>query len=173
MADRQLSESFVNALLACQDRVYAYIVALGVNPDEANDILQNTNVVLCRQADQAPAITNFTAWACRIAYFEFLSARKRRSRDSLHFDADLLELIAEEAPRYVEKVGLYQTLLNRCLSELPDSQREMLLERYSADGSIRKIAERLGRSVNVIHQTLYRIRASLLRCVQLKMRDEP
>lgn len=173
MADRQLSQSFVNALLACQDRVYAYIIALGVAPDEAGDILQNANVVLCRQADQMPGINSFTAWACRIAYFEVLSARKRRSRDSLHFDADLLELIAEEAPRYVDKVDLYQTLLNRCLTELPDGQREILLERYSVNGSVKRIAERLGRSVHVIHQTLYRIRANLLRCVQLKMRDEP
>jgi RNA polymerase sigma-70 factor (ECF subfamily) len=173
MADRQLSESFVSALLECQDRLHAYIVALGVSSEDVGDVLQNTNVVLCREADQWPTIKSFTAWACRIAYFEVLSARKRRSRESLRFDADLLELIAEETPSYVEKLGAYQTLLNQCLAELPDGQREMLLERYSRSGSIQRLAERLGRSAASIHQTLYRIRATVMRCVQLKMRDEP
>jgi RNA polymerase sigma-70 factor, ECF subfamily len=173
MADHQLSESFVNALLECQDRLHAYIVALGVSPDDVSDILQNTNVVLCRQADQLPGIKSFTAWACRIAYFEVLSARKRRSRDGLSFDAELLDLIAEEAPSYIENLGVYQTLLNKCLAELPDGQRELLLERYSLNGSIKQIAEKLGRSAASLHQTLYRIRATVMRCVQLKMRDEP
>ena len=129
MAERQLSEPFVHALLECQDRLHAYIVALVMDQDEANDILQNTNVVLCQQADRLPEIKNFTAWACRIAYFEVLSSRKRQKRDKLLFDADLLDLIAEEIPRHLEKVGLYQNLLNRCLAELSDVQREMIFRR--------------------------------------------
>jgi RNA polymerase sigma-70 factor, ECF subfamily len=173
MAERQLPESFVNALLECQDRLYAYIVALGIQPDEADDVLQNANVTLCRQADQFAAVRNFTGWACRIAYFEVLSARKRRKRENLLFDAELLDLIAEDAPRFLDRVNLYEKLLNSCLAELPDGQREMLLKRYGPGASVTGMAQELGRPVGSIHQTLYRIRATLMHCVQRKMRDEP
>ena len=173
MAERQLSEPFVHALLECQDRLHAYIVALVMDQDEANDILQNTNVVLCQQADKLPEIKNFTAWACRIAYFEVLSSRKRRKRDKLLFDVDLLGLIAEEIPRHLEKVGLYQNLLNRCLAELSEVQREMIFRRYGRGGSIPGLAQELGRPIGSVQQTLYRIRAILMRCIQRKMRDEP
>jgi RNA polymerase sigma-70 factor (ECF subfamily) len=172
MAERQLSESFVHALLECQDRLHAYIVALVMNQDEANDILQNTNVVVCQQADRLPEIKNFTAWACRIAYFEVLSSRKRQKRDKLLFDADLLDLIAEEIPRHLEKVDLYQNLLDRCLAELSDAQRELILRRYGRGGSIPELAQELGRPIGSVQQTLYRIRTTLMRCVQRKMRDE-
>jgi RNA polymerase sigma-70 factor, ECF subfamily len=170
--EQQLPKSFVSELLDSQDRLYAYIVTLGVGPDEANDILQNTNVTLCQEANQFPEVKSFVGWACRIAYFEVLSSRKRRKRDNLLFDADLLERIAEDAPRYIENANLYQKFLNACLAELPETQREMLLKRYGPGVSPASIAEELGRPVGSIHQTLYRIRTTLMRCIRRKMGDE-
>ena len=101
MAERQLSESFVHALLDCQDALRAYVTALVMDPNEADDVVQEANVVLCRQADEFPTIKNFTAWACRIAFFEVLSSRKRRQRDRLLFDDGLLALVAQDLPRFV------------------------------------------------------------------------
>lgn len=172
MNEQQLPQSFVSALLDSQDRLYAYIIALGIGPDEANDVLQNTNVTLCREVDQFPTVKSFIGWACRIAYFEVLTSRKRRKRDNLLFDAELLDRIAEEAPDYIENTNLYQKFLNACLAELPEMQREMLLKRYGPGVSPASIAEELGRPVGSIHQTLYRIRTTLMRCIRRKMGDE-
>jgi RNA polymerase sigma-70 factor, ECF subfamily len=169
MAERQLPEPFVHALLECQDALRAYLMALVMDPDEAADLLQETNVVLCRQADEYPTIQNFTAWACRIAYFETLSSRKRRQRNRLLFDDELLALVAHDAHAFVEDITLRRKLLDRCLAELPEAQRALILKRYGPDGAVKSLAEELGRPVGSIQQSLYRIRMSLLECIRGKM----
>lgn len=171
--EEQLPQSFVHALLDCQDRLYAYIVALGVGPDEANDLLQNTNVALCRQASRFSEVNSFVGWACRIAYFEVLSSRKRRKRSNVLFDAELLERIAEDATHFVDDVSQYQEFLTDCLAELPETQRTLLLKRYGPEASVTGIAEELGRPVGSIYQTLYRIRTVLMQCIHRKMMGEP
>jgi RNA polymerase sigma-70 factor, ECF subfamily len=173
MAERQLSESFVHALLECQDSLRAYVTALVTDPAEADDVVQEANVVLCRQADELPDIRNFTAWACRIAYFEVLSSRKRRQRNRLLFDDGLLALLAEDAAHLVEDVPLRGHLLDRCLAELPEVQRQLILKRYGPDGRVKSLAAELGRPVGSVQQTLYRIRQSLLECIRRKMEDNP
>ena len=39
--------------------------------------------------------TNFNAWACRIAYFRVLNYRRKKSREKLVFDDDVLDYLAE------------------------------------------------------------------------------
>ena len=172
MAERQLPESFVRALIDCQDALRAYATTLLFDPAEADDVVQQTNVVLCRQADEFPKIENFAAWACRIAYFEVLSHRKRRKRDRLLFDDDLLSLMAKDVGRMVEEVGPRKQYLDLCLDELPEHQRAMILKRYGPSGALRALAEELGRPIGSVQQTLYRIRLKLLDCIRKKMEGE-
>lgn len=172
MAERQLSESFVHALLECQDALRAYVMALVMNSGAADDVVQETNVVLCRQADEFPEIKNFTAWACRIAYFEVLSSRKRHQRDRLFFDDELLAILAEDAPQLVGDAAQHGQWLDRCLEELPEAQRQLILRRYGPEGAVKSLAAELGRPVGSVQQTLYRIRLSLMDCVHRKMEDE-
>lgn len=172
MSERQLSESFVRALLDCQDALRAYVTALLFDPTKADDVVQQTNVVLCRQADEFPNVKNFTAWACRIAYYEVLTTRKRHKRDRLLFDDELLAIVAEDVARAVDNVGSRKQFLDLCLAELPESQRKMILNRYGPDGAVKSLAEELGRPVGSVQQTLYRIRHKLLDCIRNKMEGE-
>ncbi|MBN1395318.1 MAG: sigma-70 family RNA polymerase sigma factor [Pirellulales bacterium] len=173
MSERHLSESFVRALLDCQDALRAYVTALICDPYAADDVVQQTNVVLCRQADEFPTIKNFTAWACRIAYFEVLSFRKRSSRDRLTFDDELLALVARDVGRLVDEVTPRKRFLDLCLTELPENQRNMILKRYGRRGALKALADELGRPLASVQQTLYRIRLKLLECVRRKMEGEP
>ncbi len=144
-----------------------------MDPNEADDVVQEANVVLCRQADEFPTINNFTAWACRIAFFEVLSSRKRRQRDRLLFDDALLALVAQDLPRFVEDVSLRQRWLDLCMAELPEAQRQLILKRYGPEGAIKMLAAELGRPVGSVQQSLYRIRQTLMECVRQKMEAEP
>ncbi|MBN1909655.1 MAG: sigma-70 family RNA polymerase sigma factor [Pirellulales bacterium] len=161
-----LPEPFVRVLLANQGTLYAYIVSLLGDPSLAEEVLQETNVVLCRQADQFPEIKDFSAWACRIAYYEVLSYRKRRQRDRHTFDDELLGLIANQAAPRVQEFDQRQTALTECLGRLSQTQREIIIQRYAPNGSVQKIAEKHGRSPGAISQSLYRIRDLLLRCMR-------
>ena len=166
------SPSRSSALCSIARTLCAYVTALVLDPSEADDLVQQTNMVLCRQAEEFPSIRNFTAWACRIAYFEVLSSRKRRQRDRLQFDDELLSLVAEDVARLVEDFGPRKRYLDLCLAELPENQREMILNRYGPDGAVQALAAELGRPIGSVQQTLYRIRLKLLECVHRKMEGE-
>lgn len=167
--NQSLPEPFVRVLLANQGKIYAYIASLLGDPRQADDVLQETNLVLCRQADQFSEISNFAAWACRIAYFEVLNYRKRRQRDRHMFDDNLLSLIAFEAVPLVEEYEQRQIALAECLAKLSKLQRNIIVKRYTPNGSVQKIADEYGRSPGAISQTLYRIRAALMKCIQRKL----
>jgi RNA polymerase sigma-70 factor, ECF subfamily len=164
--DSTLPEAFVRVLLANQGNIHAYITSLLGNLDQAEEILQETNVVLCREVDQFPTITDFTAWACRIAYFQVLKYRKRCQRDRHWFDDALLSLVAEEAAPQTREFGKRRQALNECLDKLSDLQRNLIMRRYGANSSVQSVAREYGRSPGAISQSLYRIRAALLKCIQ-------
>ncbi|NLE39380.1 MAG: sigma-70 family RNA polymerase sigma factor [Pirellulaceae bacterium] len=164
-----LPEPFVRALLASQGNIHAYATSLVGDLCLADEILQETNVVLCREADQYPTIADFTAWACRIAYFQVLKYRKQRQRDRHCFNDELLDLVAEEAVSQAKAFGVRRQALNECLGRLSDLQRSLVMQRYAANGSVQSIAREYGRTPGAISQSLYRIRAALLRCVRSRI----
>jgi RNA polymerase sigma-70 factor (ECF subfamily) len=167
--DQTLPEPFVRVLLANQGNIHAYITSLLCNLEQAEEILQETNVVLCREADQFSTITDFTAWACRVAYFQVLRYRKQRQRDRHRFDDSLLNLIAEEAAPHTRELGERRRALNECLNKLSDLQRNLITRRYSSSGSVQSVAREYGRSPGAISQSLYRIRALLLKCIERRI----
>lgn len=165
-----LSQPFVLALTGCQNSLQAYITTLVLDPVLAEDILQDTNAALCQQASKFPEINDFTAWACRTAYFQILTHRQRRRRDRHQFDTELLGLIAQEAVVYVAEVGSRQRALRECLAHLPPGQRDLILKRYADSKSLERLAEETGRPLGSLYQTLHRIRRALGQCIQRKMR---
>jgi len=164
--DQTLPEPFVRVLLANQGNIHAYVTSLVGNLEQAEEILQETNVVLCREADQFSTITDFTAWACRIAYFQVLRYRKQCQRDRHWFDDRLLNLVAQEAAPHTKELGERRRALDECLEKLSDLQRNLIMRRYSANGSVQSVARECGRSPGAISQSLYRIRAALLKCIE-------
>ncbi|MBN1912630.1 MAG: sigma-70 family RNA polymerase sigma factor [Pirellulales bacterium] len=164
-----LPESFVQKLLTCQGSIFAYAVSLLGDPEGAEEVLQEVNVVLCRQAEQSETVTNFTAWACKIAYFEILSYRKRHQRDRHKFDDRLLDLLAEEAVPHTDRFEERRRALTECLHQLPRAQRSMILRRYGRDGSVQQMAKELSRSPGSISLTLFRLRRALLKCIDRRV----
>jgi len=87
---KEQTERFVQQLTGCQTRLYAYILMLLPNHDNAADVLQETNLVLWRKADEFVDGTEFGAWACRIAHFQVLAWLRDAQRDRHVFDPELL-----------------------------------------------------------------------------------
>ena len=159
MAERQLSESFVHALLDCQDALRAYVTALVLDPNEADDVVQEANVVLCRQADEFPTINNFTAWACRDRLLRGpFQPQAAAAQTGCCSTTRCWRWSAQDLPRFVEDVSLRQRWLDLCMAELPEAQRQLILKRYGPEGAIKLLAAELGRPVGSVQQSLYRIR---------------
>ena len=89
----QNTDGFVKLMTAHQGRLYAYVLSLLGDPDQANDVLQEANLVLWRTAGEFQMGSNFRAWAFRIAHFQVMAHRQRQLRDRLVFDDEMLAVL--------------------------------------------------------------------------------
>src|ERR1700675_2222510 len=77
------TRDFVELMTQHQGRLYGYVLSLSGDPDAANDVLQEANIVLWKQSSQFKPGSNFKAWAFRIAHFQFMAYRQKRLRDKV------------------------------------------------------------------------------------------
>lgn len=148
-------------------RLYGYIYALCLNADDADDLLQQTCTVMWQKFDQFEAGTNFVAWACQIARFEVLKLDDRRRRQGKLLNELAQEKLAEAAAasRVNEEPARFESLV-RCLEKLSAQDRAMVEACYGHRVPVRQFAERIERSPQSVHNSLKRIRLSLLDCVR-------
>ena len=93
-ADEQ--DRFVRLLSKHSSALYGYILALTANLHDAEDVFQETNVVLLRKWQEFEFGSDFLAWSCTIARYKTLShhSRFRRERGP---DAELIDALSEKA----------------------------------------------------------------------------
>lgn len=160
------TRDFVELMTLYQGRLYGYILTLTADPDVANDILQETNVVLWKQWRQFEPGSNFKAWSFRIAHFQFMAYRQKRIRDRVLFSDELLASLASEAVAVDEKHEERAAALEKCLELLPSRSRTAIRLRYTDQLNVGDMARQLGRNVNAVYQLLFRARQTLIECVQ-------
>src|SRR3954469_23572749 len=104
-------EEFVRLLGQNQRRIFVFVMSMVPNWDDAEEIIQETNLLLWREFDRFQQGTNFAAWACRVALNQTLAWRKRKQRDRLTFSPDFLEAVAAEASNEAERLEERSRLL--------------------------------------------------------------
>jgi len=166
------STEFIQLLTSHQSRIYAYVLSLVFDPDQANDVLQQTNAVLWQKHQEFKSGTNFVAWSFRVAHFQVLAHRKSISRDRHVFDDDLIQDVARVAEESNATFLVRQSMLRKCLEKLSESHRELIRMRYSVGANIATVAEEIGKSTGAVKQLLFRIRTMLVDCVNFAMTQE-
>ena len=158
-------ERFMRHWTRAQPVIAGYVSSMVPDVHEADDLLQETAVVLLRKFGDYDPRRPFVAWALGIAKLEILSARRRHARGFLTYHGDLMDAVAgaygEMAPELISRAGA----LRRCLQKIEGRAREMLRLRYEESLKPREIAERLAVAAGNVRARLSRIRSSLASCV--------
>jgi RNA polymerase sigma-70 factor (ECF subfamily) len=162
----------VGQLIQCQDRLFAYVLALVGDPVAAEDVLQETNLAAAERLADAEHIADFTAWVFGVARNQVHTWRRRQGRERLRFGDELLDHMAEELPAATADLSARQQALRGCLADLPAEQRELILRRYAPGTTVQRLAAELNRTAAVVSQTLYRVRQVLAQCIQGKLAAE-
>jgi RNA polymerase sigma factor (sigma-70 family) len=136
-----------------------------VNRADAEDVFQNTSVVLWEKFDTYERGTNFLAWACRIAYFEALYDRRKTSRVKTLSDA-AWEALAGDALAISEKAEEHEENLTECLERLKPADRELLHQKYFLQRSVAEIAASGSKSIHSIYRSLARVHDALSECMR-------
>lgn len=165
-------EADVKQITDCQRGLYAYIMSLAGDAQAAEEILQETNLVLWRRLPEFEGRSKFMTWACGIALRQAMSyRRKSASRAMLPLDAVTMESLAQLAGEQASEVDDRIGALRDCVAQLPDRSRILLNKRYETSHSLAEIAAQLGRSEKGLRVTLHRIRRSLAECIESKLSE--
>lgn len=163
----EASAEFISNITRNQRRLYAFIYSLVLNSVDAEDLLQEVNLVLWQKSDEFTHGSDFMAWAFRIAQFQVMAFRKRKTRSREHLDERFLTMLADEAQKTFSMDSRHEALM-ACLKKLNQRQRSLIAQRYEPGGSVNEMANRENRSPKAISETLRRIREILMKCIQSK-----
>jgi RNA polymerase sigma-70 factor, ECF subfamily len=162
-------EQFLVLMMGAQRVLHAFILKLVARIPDADDILQETNLVLWAKQAEFTQGTDFRAWAFQIARYQVMAYRKRRSLNRLVFDDELVDQLADHAQSREDHLLAKRELLADCLQKLSVAQRQLLADHYGSELSGREIAEKTGRKLDAVFQGLHRARESLIHCIERRL----
>lgn len=147
VTDRQnLAEAFTEL----REPVYRYLLALGLGPAEAEEVVQETFLRLYQQLDSQGLEENLPGWIFRVAHNLARDEHRRRKRQpSQPLDDGQSNTDPQGTPEQWLIARERTQRLGKALARLPEHQQECLHLR--AEGlRYREIAEVLGAGVSTV-----------------------
>ena len=170
--DPKQHNQFLRLYVDNEESLRGYVRSLLPTLEDAREVMQNTAAILWKKFDQLDDPENFRKWAFGVARFEVLGYRRDRARDRHVFSEELILQLASESERLSDKKLDEIRALKKCLSKLPEKQRELVSEAYSEKIKIHEIARREGRTAMSVYKVLHRARIALADCVQTALQAE-
>jgi RNA polymerase sigma-70 factor, ECF subfamily len=165
-------EEFVRLYEQHRNSLYGYILSLVPNVAAADEVSQNTSLVLWEEFDRFNLASDFRAWARTIAYYQVLTYRKARGRERVQFNSELLDVLADRAAVRSDELEARHGYLSDCLGRLPEFKRQVIQLYCCVGMTVKTVAEKLGRNVAAVEKTLARTRRALYDCVETASRRE-
>lgn len=151
----------------CEKRLFSYILALVWNTQDAEDLYQSTALTLWRRFDDFEPGTDFTGWALVTARLLVANFQRTRRRHNEFLTPHMASMLADrQASAPAQKLDVLAEALVECMDRLSDPDRRLVHLCYSANQSIKEVAEQLGRPAQSIYNSLFRIRRSLFDCIR-------
>jgi RNA polymerase sigma-70 factor (ECF subfamily) len=137
----------------------------------SDDVFQQVVLTALEGADRFRDPDHVIAWALRVARYRALDQARESNLRTI--DPDALESLEEHwAALPADGPAVQVEALRRCVGRLPDHAREVIRLRYESGLSCGALADRLGRSVEAVYQTLSRLHRRLRECVEERMTRE-
>lgn len=165
-------DDVVRLITRHQREIYLYALGRLHSVDAAEEVLQETNVVLWRKVERFEPGSNFLAWACSVAEFEVRKYLDRARRDLPVFSEVLQADLAANMLAAVEETDRTQEALAECVEQLSQQDRQLVEQRYAAGASTKSVAAAQGRSSDAIYRAMRRIHGALFDCIQHKLTSE-
>lgn len=162
---------FLRLFTANEAAIRAFVRRLVPMRSDADDIFQDTSIVLWEKFSEFRVDADFLAWAFGVARYEVLAWRRDKARDRLVLDEKVVEQLAVEAPRDETLLSRQRKALEQCLEKVKPEDRNMLMQAYHPGTRAKDVARNSGRSETGFYQWLHRMRSSLLACVRKSLRS--
>ena len=157
--------SFEELLKDTQLSLYKFIFSLLPHKQDAEDVLQKTNLILFQKQKSFDAgLGSFMNWSFSIATFQVMAHKTKSARSKICLSNELTEVLASESIDY-DTPQIRMNALNKCYNKLPQHMRKIAELRFKRDLSIKEISLCLGIPLGSVSPTLNRIRSNIMGCI--------
>ena len=125
-SNSRTQQEFLRVFLANEREIYRYVAALVPPTADAQEIVQQTAVVLWEKFDQYDAARQFAPWACRFALNIARPWMARRQRWKALLDGGLAEELALRREELRAEFDARLVHLDHCMEKLPEKQRALV-----------------------------------------------
>lgn len=165
MEDLSTDTDFDNCINSIQHSLFGFIFSIVRHRQDAEDILQKTNLILCeKQNEFKPKICSLKTWAIKIARFQIMAYQTNRKRSKISFSNEMADILSEEAKDYTAS-HIQREALNKCYKKLPNHMQEIAELRFKKDLPLKDICRSTNKSIGYVSATLSRIRGNILNCI--------
>lgn len=157
---------FLEMLNAHDRSLSLYVYGLVPRDSEAEDLLQQTKMLLWKHFDDFTLGTNFLAWARKTAFHQVLTYRRKKKRQHLPLEEETLEALGAAVSDLAEHGTARHEALRACVSRLPTEHQQLVRLRYFQEMEIADIAKKIDRTEAAVYRALSRVRMVLMECVK-------
>jgi RNA polymerase sigma-70 factor (ECF subfamily) len=166
-------EEFVRLFGLNQGRVFGFLLTMLPNYADAEEVLQQTSLILWQKFNEFETNRDFVRWACGIAYRESLAFMRASQRTLSTADESLLEQLAADRLDRGEVLDHRRVALDACLKKLTTRDRQIVEVYYFGEQpTVGQVASQLGRPADTIYKALKRIRTALHDCINRNIAAE-
>ncbi len=164
--DSDQGKEFLRLFLKNQNRINAFIFTLVPRGSQADDIMQDTVMIMWSKFSEFKSGTNFYAWATQIARYKIMKFRKKQKKGPRQFSSEALSEILARNDQTNSIMAERLKALDVCLGKLKQNDKYIILLRYENNIRIKDIGPKVGRSAQGIYKTMARIHNILEQCVK-------
>jgi len=165
-------EQFAKAFVQHQGQVYGHIATLLPNRHDAEDVFQQTSLILWQKWEQFDSSREFLPWACGIAHNEVRNFLRTRGRNRVMLSEKLMGELADVRLDSQPLLDQRRDFLIECIKKLEFLARELLERCYAGRESMKVIARQFHTTPNALYLRLRRIRRDLMDCMEKASRGE-
>lgn len=163
--DEKVNFCFNSEIKNVQPKLFRYIFSLCPHKEDAEDILQKTNLILIQKQETFDSKrASFPTWCCNIAKYQVMAFLTIKRRSKLVFSNELVDVIADDLNQSKD-LKIKMKALNACYDKLPPHMATIAHLRYKKNFSLKQISKTVSRPLGAISATMYRIRSNIKNCI--------
>ena len=164
--DSSSRRTFNELFLRHQGDVFAYIVTLIPNRNDAEDVFQQTCLSLLEKQTEFDLERRFFPWACGFALNEVRRFRRAHYRERTSLSDAAIDVLADVQSKSAQRIADRLELLGDCMAKLSAEKQNLLMRSYAWTGGWDQLAAQLQIETNTLYKRLERIRKSVFECME-------
>lgn len=160
---------FLRLYTGIQTKLFAFILSVVHNRNDAEELFQETSVILWERFETYESDKPFAPWALGIARNKVLEYLRANKRSRKLFSDSVYGQILQIAEGGEDDISQRVSALKTCLQSLKDVDRKLISFRFHENIPVKLLSQHTGRSADSLYKSLSRILHFLKLCIDRKL----